>query len=347
MKKLNLAAAFIAGMGNLFAGSIDKLNAMTAEECINYTLEDKAEGHIVTAEIRDGKSNAKFYWFDDKEENRNVVFEIGSLTKTFTAALICRAQSEGKLNIEDSISKYLNLDNDKFYPSIKSLLTHTSGYKPYYMAKGMSKNHLNKKNDFYGITKQQILDQVRKTKLCEHKEYNFNYSNFGYAVLGLVLESVYDKTYTELVNDFAQNDLGMKNTRIADGKGNQSNYWDWAAEDAYLSAGGLYSTIDDMIIYANAQLSEEGIFAECHKMFADSKASTVNQKMGIFMDKVGYAWILDSKNNVIWHNGGTGDYNCYLGFNLEQQKAVIVLSNLAPGYKIPATVVGTKMMSEN
>ena len=62
------------------------------------------------------------------------------------------------------------------------------------------------------------------------------------------------------------------------------------------------------------------------------------------MDKIGYAWILDSTNNVIWHNGGTGDYNCYLGFNLEQKKAAIVLSNLAPDYKIPATVVGVKMM---
>ena len=62
------------------------------------------------------------------------------------------------------------------------------------------------------------------------------------------------------------------------------------------------------------------------------------------MDKIGYAWILDSTNNVIWHNGGTGDYNCHLGFNLEQQKAAIVLSNLAPDYKIPATVVGVKMM---
>lgn len=60
----------------------------------------------------------------------------------------------------------------------------------------------------------------------------------------------------------------------------------------------------------------------------------------------GFAWILDSKNNVIWHNSGTGNYNCYLGLNLKQQKAVIVLSNLATGYRIPATVIGVKLFQK-
>ena len=57
-------------------------------------------------------------------------------------------------------------------------------------------------------------------------------------------------------------------------------------------------------------------------------------------------WIIDSKNNIIWHNGGTGNYNSYLGFNPETGTAVVVLSNLAPNYRVPATVLGVKLLLE-
>ena len=64
------------------------------------------------------------------------------------------------------------------------------------------------------------------------------------------------------------------------------------------------------------------------------------------MDGIGMAWILDQENGVIWHNGGTGDYNSYLGFNPETGTAVVVLSNLPPSYRIPATVLGIKLLME-
>ena len=76
-------------------------------------------------------------------------------------------------------------------------------------------------------------------------------------------------------------------------------------------------------------------------------ASTEMYKtMGIHMDEIGMSWILDSKNNIIWHNGGTGNYNSYLGFNPETGTAVVVLSNLAPNYRVPATVLGVKQLLE-
>ena len=63
------------------------------------------------------------------------------------------------------------------------------------------------------------------------------------------------------------------------------------------------------------------------------------------MDGIAYAWIFDNDSHFCWHNGGTDNYNCYLAFNTEKQKAVIVLSNLPPFYKIPATVIGAKMIN--
>lgn len=76
-------------------------------------------------------------------------------------------------------------------------------------------------------------------------------------------------------------------------------------------------------------------------------ASTDSYKeMGIYMDEIEMAWIIDNENGIIWHNGGTGDYNSYLGFKPESGEAVIVLSILSPNYRIPAMVLGTKLLSE-
>ena len=68
------------------------------------------------------------------------------------------------------------------------------------------------------------------------ENYGFAYSNFGYAVLGLVLETVYAQDYTGLLNDYVQKELGMTATKISERDGDLGNYWDWQENDAYLSA---------------------------------------------------------------------------------------------------------------
>ena len=56
--------------------------------------------------------------------------------------------------------------------------------------------------------------------------------------------------------------------------------------------------------------------------------------------------IIDKENGFIWHNGGTGHYNSYLGFSPETETAVVILSNLSPNDRIPATVLGIKLLQE-
>lgn len=106
------------------------------------------------------------------------------------------------------------------------------------------------------------------------------------------------------------------------------------SDDAYLSAGAVKSNITDMLAYARIQLEDNPIFSECHKSLAVINASTEDYKaMGINMDEIGMAWIIDKENGILWHNGGTGNYNCYLGFQPETGTAVVVLSNLPPSYR--------------
>lgn len=324
-----------------------KIPELTFKEALEYTTKDNPDAVITVGMIKDGQLTYQVYGENGKELPNEVhQYEIGSLTKTFTAALINRAIIEGKINVDDKIDGYLSLPEGNEYPTIQELLTHTSGYKAYYFESPMITNFLQGKNDFYGITKEMILRKAGNLSMAK-ENYGFVYSNYGYAVLGLVLEAVYQTDYKTLVNDFAQNELGLMDTKISDNSKDLGNYWDWKATDAYLSAGAIISNISDMLSYAQMQLGNNPIFTECHLPLKTINASTTEYRMmGIHMDEIGMAWIIDSENDIVWHNGGTGDYNCYLGFHLETGTAVVVLSNLAPSYRIPATVLGIKRLLE-
>lgn len=107
---------------------------------------------------------------------------------------------------------------------------------------------------------------------------------------------------------FAQNKLGLTNTKISEQDGDLGNYWDRKSDDAYLAAGAITSDITDMLSYAQMQLSDHPYFTECHKSLKSINASTKDyETMGIHLDEIGMAWIIDDKSGIIWHNGGTGN----------------------------------------
>ena len=326
---------------------MSKIPKLSFQEILEYTTKDNADAVITVGIVKDGQISYKVYGKNGKELPAELhTYEIGSLTKTFTAALISKAIQEEKINIDCTIDNYLSLPEGNTYPTIEELLTHTSGYKGYYLESPMVSNFFNGRNDFYGVTKEMVSDKAGNLNMNK-ASYDFVYSNYGYAVLGLVLESVYETEYTSLLNDFAQNELCLTSTQISDKSGDLGKYWDWKEGDAYLSAGAVTSNIEDMLLYAQMQLEDNSYFSDCHNSLKSINASTEMYKtMGIHMDEIGMSWILDSKNNIIWHNGGTGNYNSYLGFHPETGTAVVVLSNLAPNYRVPATVLGVKLLLE-
>ena len=68
--------------------------------------------------------------------------------------------------------------------------------------------------------------------------------------------------------------------------------------------------------------------------------------LGLRMDSAGAAWMLDDERGIVWHNGATSDYTSYLGYDPARQIAVVILTNLSPDYRIPATVLGVKLLME-
>lgn len=346
-----LSAAVCAGLA-LSALSIygkyqmSKIPALSFLEALEYTTRGKADAVITVGIIQNGAASYTVYGENGKELPRELhTYEIGSLTKTFTAAMVSKAVAEGKMDLDATLDQYLSLPEGNVYPTIKELLTHTSGYKGYYFETPMISNFLTGKNSFYGVTKAMVAQKAGQLSMPgEH--YPFNYSNYGYAVLGLALEEVYGVDYAAVMEQFIS-DLGLTHTQFPSQSGDLGNNWDWDEKDAYLSAGGLTSDIHDMLAYAQLQLEEAGYWGDSHRSLKEINASTEQyQTMGIRLDEIGMAWIIDRENHIIWHNGGTGHYNCYLGFDPETEAAVVVLSNLPPNDRIPATVLGIKRWNE-
>ena len=353
MKKMVIIFAGLAVIGLTFAGlfifmkkQMAKIPSMTAKECLDYTLKDKEDAIITIGIIKDGHTSWDVYGKDGKKISSKLhTYEIGSLTKTITATLICKAADEGKICIDDTIDKYLDLPQDKEYPTIADLLTHTSGYKEYYLESPMVKNFFTGKNSFYGISDEMFLKRIARVDVSK-ADKSWRYSNFGFATLGQILEAVYDCEYTGMANEFLL-EQGMGNSHISTGDGDLGKYWDWEKDDAYIPAGAVVSDIEDMLIYAGHQFDEDGLFSKMHNSLKEVNATPSDwEQMDIHVDAMGMGWIIDETNGIIWHNGGTGDYNCYVGFCPETKTAVVVLSNLSPGYKIPSTVIGIKKFKE-
>ncbi|BBF43759.1 beta-lactamase class C and other penicillin binding proteins [Lachnospiraceae bacterium KM106-2] len=327
---------------------LDQVKHMSFKQMIKYTTKKSDDVRISVGIIKDGKSSYTVYGKDGKMlPQKEYLYEIGSITKTFDGALLCKAVKEGKIGLEDTIDQYLQLSKRERYPTIADLVTHTSGYKSYYFEREMIGNHLRGKNDFYGISKDKLLKRIDSINL-ENKGYAFSYSNFGMAVVGLVLESVYGQDYTKLMDRYLQSELNMKNTFVSGGSNCGKDFWDWKKQDAYIPAGALISTIGDMLDYAQMQLEEKFEYLELgHRIIKEINYSNViYDKIELHLDQIGVNWIYDKTNQIYWHNGGTKNYNSHLCFDPKNKIATVVLSNQKPTNKIPATILGNQLFKE-
>lgn len=324
-----------------------KIPEMSFEEMLQYTTKNNPDGVITVGIIKDGKVSYHVYGENGKELDTKLhTYEIGSLTKTITATCISKAIQEGKISLNDRIDRYINLPKGNVYPTIKELLTHTSGYKGTYFEFPMIYNYLIDRNIYQGVTDEMVTARLASISLSEEK-YGFNYSNFGYAVLGMVLEKIYGEEYQVIINNFVKNELGLKQTAFTQDKGDLDNYWTWYDTDAFASAGALTSNIEDMLTYAKLQLEQGEAIKQTHESLEVIAGSHKRGKArGLYVDEIGMGWIIDNEHGFIWHDGGTYNYNSYLGFNKDSQTGVVILSNLPYDYRISAPLMGARLLQE-
>ena len=251
-----------------------------------------------------------------KQIDNQTIFAIGSVSKQFTAVLILLKMEEGKLNLEDQVSKYLKEFQAKEYDNITihQLLNHTSGL-----------------NNF-------------GEKLLFKSGNGFNYSNDGFNALGKIIEEVSGKSYDENVMDLFKK-VGMKNSstgNLFEGEnfagaylGNEKNFEKIANmpkrlgnKEIGIAAGGILSTIDDLRLWNNSLYSGKVIQPETLKKFLNKSAERQHPIFG----KMGYGYGIMmniGKPLAHFHSGyikGSPSINIYYP---ETKTSVIILSNIA------------------
>ncbi|NRB50951.1 MAG: serine hydrolase [Saprospiraceae bacterium] len=259
-------------------------------------------------------------------------FRIGSITKTFTAIAILQLAEQGKLNISDPIQVYLpNYPNNEKEINIEHLLTHTSGIKPY---TGMAEvAHLQNTT----VTPAKIIDVFEDAPLEFTPGERYQYNNYGYILLGAIIEQVSGMSYEAYLEKEIFEPVGMNDTHYGDAKeatakqakGYEQNNGDYK-KAPYLNmaipyaAGGLVSTVDDLYkwmeaLKGNKVISESGL----QKAF-----SSFQLEPGAFTP-YGYGWQLAELygRQVVGHDGVIQGFLSNMIYLPEEDLFVAVLSN--------------------
>ena len=289
------------------------------------TMEKGRPAKIVTA----GSSGSK------AALDGNTVFEIGSVTKVFTTALLADMVRRGEVRLDDPVSKYLP-------PTVRvpsrggkqitllDLATQSSGlprlpnnFKPADMT-----------NPYADYSVQQLYDFLSAYQLTRDIGSQFEYSNLGVGLLGHVLSLRAGKTYEALVTERILTPLEMHDTHVVftpemrehlatghDATGVVVANWDLPT---LAGAGALRSTANDMAKFLAANLDSMSgpvgrALATAHVPLRDAERQM----------RIGLGWFTLSQfgTPIVWHNGQTGGYHSFIGFDQANARGIVILTN--------------------
>ena len=279
---------------------------------------------------------AKGYGLADPESgvacSRDTLFDIGSLTKQFTATAILRLEAQGKLATSDSIAKHLDaVPADKRAITIHHLLTHTSGIAGTITTIGSATQD-----------REEALRKILEAKLATPPGTHFEYSNSGYDLLAIVLEKVSGKSFEAFLEEELFLPAGMKHTgfcqdRALDAKCMSAGYEDekriGKAVDGWYSwalrgAGGVITSIDDLARWENALTNRSCLTKEAAK-----KLFTPN------LETYAYGWRVsqdDRRRQRVEHGGTTRGFEAeYLRYPEDKAAVIVLANNRSLGPSIP------------
>jgi CubicO group peptidase (beta-lactamase class C family) len=257
-------------------------------------------------------------------------FRLGSITKQFTATAILQLEQRGKLSLEDPVKKHLSGAPSTWdRVTVHHLLTHTSGIPSYTDLPGYMKTM------FMPVTVDEMIAKFRDLPLEFQPGEKFKYDDSGYFLLGAIIERVAGERYEDYVRKSIFEPLGMRDTGYdhfetilpnrasgyiqAKGKVEHAAYLDMSQP---YSAGSLYSTVEDLLIWDQALYTEKLL------------PKTVLERMfKPFKDNYAYGWTVDRAFNRkrIAHGGGINGFNTMISRFPDDRVLVVVLSNTETG----------------
>lgn len=267
-------------------------------------------------------------------ENKDSVFEIGSLTKLFTSAMLANLLKDGKIELDEEINSYLpfhlrNIDNINNPITFRTLANHTSGLPrmPDNYAYYPESSHDAKA---YSLeTLQEYLES--DLELISNPGEDYIYSNLGYGILGYLVTNLFNRDYERLLQKLISKPYKLKNTSSninkirnllvsgKDPKGKVINNYDYGILNP---SGGAFSNISDLTKFIQANFDDDDIM---------SLQREETYGWGNFGVALGWHILKIGGSNCEWyfHSGGMEGYRSSVYMDARSGRAVIVLSNLS------------------
>ncbi len=236
--------------------------------------------------------------------NENTIYQIGSVTKQFTSVIILKLAEQGKLSLNDKLSKYFPDLPSAEKITIENLLSHTSGIWNYTNDANFMQTRVDRP-----LSRDSMLLLIKYKPLDFEPGIKYSYSNSGYMLLGYIIEKVTGKKYEQVVRQTIFQPLGMSHSgfdfthlqspdkatgysSIISGKGDKSMIVDSSVS---FSAGAIYTTVDDLRKW-NQSLTTSKIL----------QPASLQNAFTPRLSHYGLGWLIDTmqQKRVISHNGG-------------------------------------------
>lgn len=316
--------------------SIDDIDSLRSDLLqILRSAPDTAE--IAFAVIREGQPTFVGYQKQGDSiievNNRNSIFEIGSISKVFTSTLLAKFVVDGTIDLDESINSYLPFElHNNTQITFLNLSNHTSGLPR------MPDNFLlaamqSPTNPFKAYSDSMLYDYLQNTLTLEFESGTDNqYSNLGTGLLGFVLANISGHSFAKLLDDIIFSPFNMRYSTVGpdfnkghlvhgyDANGRRADHWEFGQ---LAGAGGIYASISDLAIFASHQINASNDYL----LLTHQPTYTLDNGM-----KIGLGWHivdLDIVKNVLWHNGGTTGFTSSFALDKEHQNGVILLSNIS------------------
>ncbi len=280
----------------------------------------------------------------DVPPDADTVFEIGSVTKTFTALSLAIMAERGLVKLDDPVSKYL--PSSVHVPAYKGrhitladLATHTSG-----LPEEPGTTQGSEEDPYAHFDTAEMYRFLNAHKLTRAPGAKYEYSNMGMGLVGLVLSRRLGMPYEKMVNTLICRPLGMRDTvitlfgdqksRLATGYVRQRRVGSldlaqpsspWTSYESLAGAGDIRSTGNDMLRYLKANMG----------LGPNAKPLPFELVQKRRHDAGGDVWIglgwhglgRDSTDGTVWHNGESGGYYSFIAFSRKHRKGLVILSN--------------------
>ncbi|MEM7485530.1 MAG: serine hydrolase domain-containing protein [Bacteroidota bacterium] len=263
----------------------------------------------------------------------NTIFDIGSLTKQFTAACILKLKQNKKIALDETLSKFFhNVPEDKKNITIHHLLTHSSGLVDIIG------------DDYEAISESNFVAKVFEEELLTPIGSKYNYSNIGYSLLTLIIEKVSGTSYEAFLRQeifapsnmnctgYLMPDWDVKNIAkgyLNDEELKRPNEEPWDSDGPFLNLkgnGGLLSNASDLLKWSRSINDCTVLNKELTELYLYPHIKEYENGNSFY----GYGWVVQNTrlgDKYFWHNGGNDIFFADMWVFPEDDLSIIVLCN--------------------